>query len=411
MKRVVPLLLLLVLTGCPLLDIIVRPLPDVKTPVRQQLKPGQQTIVNLVIAPPQNGASISLSVENPAPDILDVSLVEKSVTISVHASALPQGLIPVGVVVSAGSEQVRVRIPVEIGDGITREFARFNAIRAQANLNPVIFNETDSMNCWLHGRYSVVNNRLEHTEDLSLPYATPEGKQCAGSSNIAESYQAIPELANVTPMSDILFGVPFHALGMIRENQQTVGIGYFSSFDSKYPSLAILGGGITSRGDGNAAQGTVTFPGNESTTDFFQYYGGEWPNPLTSCPNFDPKTTGLPIVIRSPNAMNTTVSNAQLSVDGQPLELCAFGSTQYSNSTDQPINYPDGPHSAEQIARDLLKGYGAAVLLPKAPFLPNKTYLVSLQLNGQPMSWRFHTASTPRTPRWKEKPFGRSISR
>lgn len=115
-----------------------------------------------------------------------------------------------------------------------------------------------------------------------------------------------------------------------------------------------------------------TFPAAGAPVDLNQYHGGEWPNPLTSCDGYAPEFTGLPLLVITHVRGNTTATGAALSVDGQDLKVCAYGSTQYINTTDPPERYSSGLVGAQEIGRSLLSGYAAVFLIPKVPLTPKR---------------------------------------
>ncbi|WP_158679964.1 hypothetical protein [Deinococcus sp. NW-56] len=124
-----------------------------------------------------------------------------------------------------------------------------------------------------------------------------------------------------------------------------------------------------------------------------RYNGGEWPDPLTACPEFQSGSTGLPLIVATFSAVETTATEASLTVDGQAVPVCAYGSTQYVNTKDAPGNYVGGYRSAQDIGRSLLKSSGAVFVIPKQPLEPGRTYQASVKVNGQSIAWSFKTAT------------------
>lgn len=403
------LLLSLLLTACggtgslqpgPGLAPTPDPTPTIAPVARQQLQPGRETKVALSVTPPTNGTPISsIEVGSAAPELVAATLNDRTVTLRASPNALPQGLIPVTVRVRAGNETAQVRIPVEIGDLITREHHRLNEVRAQAALPPVTFDEERSLNCWLHGRYGFINNRLEHTEDLTLPFATPEGKSCGERSNLSFWAGPVAGLGTATPVVDTLVTIPFHAFGMLDRNLRTSAVAQYTANTPNHPGFS-LSYGAADVGDRAGTNSTrMTFPAAGATTDFSRYSGAEWPNPLTSCPGFLSTEAGLPLLVATTPGADTAASGATLSVDGRALEVCAYGSTQYVNTTDAPGNYTGGPRSAQDIARSILKGQGGVVLIPRQRLQAGKTYQVSVDVNGQRVAWSFKTSAVLRPAR------------
>lgn len=368
-------------------------LPAIAPLSRVRLRPGQTVRVPLQITPPADGTPPGPAViSSPAPDLLSATLIGNDVILQASPGALPQGLIPVTVQVTAGARSAAVRLPVEIGTLIEREYDRFNALRSQANLPAVAFDVDASMNCWMNGRYMLVNKRIEHNQNPALPFASPEGQACATNSNLAVSYSPVAALGSISPSTTILFTAPFHALGMLQPGQTRVGIGTFTA-PGPTPDSASMGSGITSaRGSVTGKRAPMTFPGNGATTDLASYNGGEWPDPLTACPGFDARQAGLPLIAATFESGETTATEASLTVAGQGVKVCAYGSAQYVNTKDQPGNYVGGPVTAQDLGRSLMRSSGAVFLIPAQPLKPGQTYQASVKINGKVTQWSFKTA-------------------
>jgi hypothetical protein len=396
-NRVLLLPLLLILSACtssfpfaPESDA----LPTLSGLTRVRLVPGQPLAVPLTITAPKNGTAITTVTASSPTDLVSVQIDGAVLTLQAGRTVLPQGLIPITVTVQTGEKSVSVRVPVEIGDIVEREFQRFVAVRAQAGLGPVIFDENDSMNCWLHGRYSVVNNIMGHTEDPTLSFFSNEGRDCANTSNLSSMHLTNDRLDQATPSTDQLFTAPFHAVGMLNPDQRSVGIGLFAQAVNN--RLVQTRGGITSRGGVRGTGTLVTFPGTGTTTDFLHYAGGEAPDPLTPCPGIDAQTAGLPLIAMLSTDVETTASQASLTVDGQAVPVCAYGSTQYTNALPAPISYLDGPVSQQDVGRRQLRGNGAVFMIPQQPLLPGRHYQASVTINDTPVRWSFSTAPVSR---------------
>lgn len=318
---------------------------------------------------------------------------QKRVLIRASSDALPQGLIPVNVKLNNGEER---RIAVEIGDFVVRQFNRFNELRKMAGLDAVAFDDEASMNCWLNGRYRVFNDTSGHVENPSLRFATPKGADCAGNSNLSTRYITSDAVSSTTQAVDSLFAAPFHAIGMLKDEQTSVGIGAFMRYEEKYRKY-VMKTGITSKGKRTGK--LVTFPANNATTDLANYSGSEWPDPLTACTNIgsvDPKTVGLPLIAMTGTWKKTTVTKASLKVDGRDVPICTYGSTQYVNNKDADGAYPEGVKSAQSIGRNILEASGAVLIIPVQGLMPNKTYHVSVDVNGKNVKWQFKTAQKMR---------------
>lgn len=384
------------LASCDSSPITSQPAPTTPQPTVElgaamvDLQPGGTLSVPVKVSNVGSDA-VQWTVDAPALSTLTGRMDGDRLTITAGPDVLPQGPIPVTLSAKIGDKVISIRMGVQIGGKVDMLLNRFNAVRSIAGLSPVALQVNGSMDCWLHGRYRAENNSRFHTEDPALPYATPGGADCAGKSNLSTNYTSATGTASTTELVDVLFTVPFHAVGMLNPGQQSVGIGLYTQVLPAGQTSVRQAGGI--RSYGSQSEQPVTFPGEGQTTVLLKYAGGEWPNPLTSCPGFNPAHTGLPLIVRSGVSGETTATEAQLTVDGTNVEVCAFGSTQYVNTVDAPGSYPDGIKPAQDVARSILRGYGAVVVIPKEPLTAGKTYQARVVINGQSKSWSFKTAA------------------
>jgi hypothetical protein len=117
-------------------------------------------------------------------------------------------------------------------------------------------------------------------------------------------------------------------------------------------------------------------------------FEGEWPDPMTACAEYVPPA-GLPITLELGNQMVPGISAYSLkSIDsgGASLEACAFDANTYVN--------PDS--GAQTTGRDILRQFGAIVIMPRQPLKPGR-YAVSVTAGGQPYLWSFSIAASPRS--------------
>lgn len=391
-KRAV--LLSLLLTAC---QQPAAPTPEVTvaSPAPARVWPGADSTVTLQLE--RSGghtAPVTLTVQSPLPGLsAAVTTVGTQVNVHLQASASlpPQGYVPVALTVTDGTRTRTVRLPVEVGNVIDREQRRLNDLRASAHLPGVPFDVQGSMNCWLHGRYAVHNKTLGHTEDLSLPYASADGRACAEQSNVMGYAPTLDDLRRKTDVVDVLIGAPFHAMGMLDRNLRGSAIGLYADPTPQPGGYHLAGGAVTvSDRPGNSAQ-TLQYPGDGAVTDLLTYGGGEWPDPLTPCAGFT-GVTGLPLFVMSTPATETTATRPVVRVSGSAVAACAYGSAQYVNTTDAPGNYTGGPVSAQDMGRRILKGQGAVIVIPRDPLPPGATVEVEVSVNGQRHAWSFTTA-------------------
>src|SRR6185295_14253810 len=118
----------------------------------------------------------------------------------------------------------------------------------------------------------------------------------------------------------------------------------------------------------------VFFPGNGQRMPYSRYFGGEHPDPLTSCP--DRAFQGAPLMVQL--ASTPKVSSVTVVKDGLRLDRCVFDETTYEND-DADIR---------ALGREVLAGRHAVVIMPREP-LTAGTYQVTLISGGETHTWAF----------------------
>lgn len=385
----------LVLSACQSLPGLPAPGFSVAAVSPTRVWPGQSGTATLtLVRTGGHSAPVTMTAQSPLPG-LDAVVTTSGTLITVQLSAAadlpPQGLVPVELVLSDGVKEQKVWVPVEIGDVIDREQRRLNDVRALAGLRAVSFQPLGSMNCWLHSRYATLNQTRGHTEDLTLPYATPGGLACAEQSNVMSFAPTVAELQAKTTVVDVLITAPFHAVGMLDKGLGSSAIGQYVRTQPLSGGYHPAGAAITVSDRALVKEKNVTFPGAGTRTDLLQYAGGEWPDPLTPCAGFS-AAAGLPLIVTTTADTDTTVSQASVRVGGVPVEVCAYGSAQYVNTTDAPGNYTSGPAAAQDVGRRILKGSGAVFVIPREPLAPDATVDAEVTINGERHAWSFTTA-------------------
>jgi hypothetical protein len=113
----------------------------------------------------------------------------------------------------------------------------------------------------------------------------------------------------------------------------------------------------------------------------------EWPDPLTGCPGYA-RPAGLAITLEVGAEVEARLGAYSLTRDGASsggseakLDACGFDASSYVN--------PEA--AAQQRARDILHGFGAVVMIPRAPLERDARYTVSMTVNGQQYKWSFST--------------------
>lgn len=253
-----------------------------------------------------------------------------------------------------------------------------NYYRAMAQLPPVTENLSYSYGASLHAKYIVKNDVLEHTEDPTNPWYTPEGLAASMASNLAASFDV--EASDMWAI-DTLMQAPFHAIGILDPQLAEVGYGSYREEDGEYQMGAALD---VIRGQTFISLPVVLpimWPAN-GTTVKLTYHWGERPSPLSSCPGYE-VPSGLPVILQIGTGyyFTPTVTSHAIreEVGNEILEHCVFDETSYThqNPADQALG------------RGILAARNAIVLIPREPLSRGTTYVVSITTNGQNHNWSF----------------------
>lgn len=255
-----------------------------------------------------------------------------------------------------------------------------NAYRAMAGVPPVTENTDWSVGDWLHARYMVKNDVIEHSEDPGNPWYTPEGLAAAQASNlVVSSSDSFSDEAAI----DGWMVAPFHAIGIIDPALQVIGYGSYREADGGWQTGAGLD---VIRGLGSVPPSVtypIRWPGNGQTVGMTSFPGYESPDPLTSCPGYA-APAGLPIYLQIGNGNQTpAVTDSTFSQGATPLEHCRFDETNYINANS----------SYQSLGRAILGERDAIVLIPRAPLTPGLSYTVSITVNGQTHTWTFSVST------------------
>ncbi len=261
--------------------------------------------------------------------------------------------------------------------------ARVNYYRAMVGLAPVIEEPALSDGDLKHARYLVENylgsgrsganlGGVAHQEDASRPWYTPEGLSAAQSSDVA--YGCTP--FNAQDEIDGWISGPFHRLSVMNPALRSAGFGSYAKEDCWAAALD-----VHPVAESAPLSLPVEFPPYGATIPL-PFEKGEWPDPLSSCPGYT-APTGLPVTIAFGSGAEVRLSAHSLTEDGRPIEYCAFDATSYAN--------PDS--LAEYRGRNVLRGFGAAVLIPREPLRPGASYAVSMTVGGETYAWSFAVGS------------------
>jgi len=255
-----------------------------------------------------------------------------------------------------------------------------NFYRATAGLIPLANNSGWGEGGWLHSRYMVKNDYVDHSEDPENAWYTVEGDAAAKSSNLVATSNIYASDAQAI---ELWMQAPFHALGIIDPELHEVGFGSFREEDGGLQMGASLD---VIRGL-KALPATTTYPiawpGDGMNIPLTSHLT-EYPDPLSSCPGYQ-RPSGLPIILQiGPGDKKPVVSSYSFKRGAQVLEACLFDETSYQN--------PDA--NSRDLGRAVLDARDAIVLIPRQPLEPGATYTASITVNGMKYTWSFSVLAT-----------------
>jgi hypothetical protein len=279
--------------------------------------------------------------------------------------------------------------PVLLDENAAPWLKALNHYRTMAGVAPVLADPSVTKAEESHARYLVANfaDRIRaneiggeaHTEEPGLPGYTPEGAKAAAESDVYEEFFPPGTKPSISFAQTIesLMSAPFHRLSLLNPNLRRVAYGEFCA-NGVCASALDVSASVVSGSPKRPAPMPIAFPpkGSQITLRSFT---SEWPNPLPACPGYK-TSTGLPVTLQLGPHADAKLGASSLVLDGATattLETCAFDADTYTN-----------PIPAEQVlARDILRHFGAVVLIPRQPLKPGN-YTVSITLD-HPYTWTF----------------------
>jgi hypothetical protein len=308
-----------------------------------------------------------------------------------------------------------------------------NYYRAMAKLPPVVNDSAISAGAYNHARYLVKNGiaggdivldqqrlHFEIPQDVfrwevkGKPFYTDEGAS-AGRDTVVLA----PREINISGAEfvDRMMTMPFSGLIPMVPQFSIVGLGAYC--DPGQCAIVIPGRFALEKSvrialyDGPASdrlwnpslglipletgrlRSPVEFPSDGATVDLQSYAGGDYPDPLSSCPGYK-APTGTPISIQlgqgyGPDG-SLEVSSDFVTRDGVEIETCLITAASYAGRN---------AGQTEFVKAGLVR-IGAAVILPREP-LASGHYKVAMKESGKLYEWGFTVAAPARpaqaTPR------------
>lgn len=257
-----------------------------------------------------------------------------------------------------------------------------NLFRREAGLPLLLEDTLLSQDAAAHSRYMTYTGELLHSENSASPYFSRAGQSAAENGNIAAG------TLSAAPFKwafNYWMSAPFHATPILDPQLGTTGFAEYRDVGGVQPVTATMD---VRRGLG-ATPGEVTFPvmypRDGGLTWVLRYSLPEFPEALSTCPGYV-QPTGAPIILQIGDGSQVpSVTATALYKDGEYLPHCRFDETTFT--------HPDAYR--QRTARLILDQRDAIVIIPQQPLLPDSTYAVRVDVNGQTYTWSFRTAAAP----------------
>ena len=245
-----------------------------------------------------------------------------------------------------------------------------NYYRAMAGMPAVTENATWSQGAYSHSCYMLYND-ISHDEIPSNTGYTTAGDNAGNNGNVAVS-----SAYGTSARSHIELWMtgPFHAIGVLRHNLQTVGFGKCDLNNTPTWHSGATLNVLSGLGSVPRPSTPTLFPGNGTVTNLNQFVV-ESPNPLSFCGWTG--SAGLPVIAMMPEAIGSV--SASITGPTGPLQTCAI----YSGNTNG-------------VAQAILSGDNAVSVIPRNPLSPG-TYTVNVTTQARNVTWSFTVDPTAAT--------------
>ena len=271
-----------------------------------------------------------------------------------------------------------------------------NDYRARVGVPPVTEDPVLSRGCLAHAQYLVTNYRqmleesrlpgaLFHVEDKSKPGYSPEGLKAAHASDVVyqpRSTSSQPEL--MAEAIEWWLSGPFHRPELVSPDLKRAGFGQYCAGRGCISVMNTISDSVLAPPGGRPLARPIEVP-PEGSSFGLPTFGGEWPNPVSSCPGYPQLSqaitiqlgTHVPAKVGDASLTRTTGDGA-----GTRVATCVYDADTYMN--------PDIGGQAK--GREVLEGFGEVVMMVREPLVSGETYRVAMTVNGKPYTWSFTAA-------------------
>jgi uncharacterized protein YkwD len=265
--------------------------------------------------------------------------------------------------------------------------AVLNGYRTSAHLAPVTNDFTFSDGDFQHSRY-IANNYHDqistraslggemHHEDPSKPWFTKEGAIAGLASDVDEMWDSSGSAKASWAIDDWMQG-PFHRISLLDPQLHRVGYGSFCENGVCIAALNVHGDSDRRLTRPVPLAAPIKYPPDGATISTNSFIA-EWPDPLTNCPGYE-APAGFPITLQLGMLVEPGISRYALTTQGgASVEACAFDDSSYANRDS----------ASQSIGRDVLRNYGAIVIVPRQPLRPGG-YAVEITAGEERYTWSF----------------------
>jgi hypothetical protein len=280
---------------------------------------GVNVLVSSAASVPSAGAPVGQVALERGPNLPELDPIEKRALISEALLSNPPEPRP------PDNVDEILDTPVDENATPAAEWLRYlNLFRQNGDLPPLAEAEPLTFGSQWHSRYMVVNDTpIAHNEEEGNVLYDPAGDQAARHGNIF----ATPQIeADYTWPIHFWISAPFHLVPIIDPALETVGFGRHNQEVGNFKMASVLDVRSNLTEGPVEASYPIYFPGDGAATWVVRHSLYEWPDPMSGCPGYA-RPSGPPLVLQLGAGDQTPrVSSHAVTMDGQLLESCLFGS-------------------------------------------------------------------------------------